>query len=436
MESGRPRSSSPKPRRGRAARALRNFLALLLGASVVVVPLEIGLRLVHGSGDPGILVYPRRATPINGFQDASFPRRAPPGEFRILALGASAFVTRNFRAEFERLLTGSEWFRARNLRARVISTGVPAHMSWDSVWKYRYWYEGYDFDLVLYYHGINDVRANCYPRSVFRDDYSQMPYYAQFAPAFAWTEAHPILSRCFTATLIVKLACKARVLRAATFQRQAPYNAPADDAWLVEAAEIKTTQAFEANLESVVVLARSRRQRLLLLTYAYHLPPDYTHEAFVAKRLDYSRAPEAVPVAVWGLPACVVAGIEAHNAVTRAVASRHPDLLFFDMDKSIPKSGEFFIDICHWTDRGRERFAAGVLEALRKALSSRDSPPVGARSPWDSVQTDGNATHPYPALPPRRRANENPRTTAVTTAAATRRRRSSARSRCSRRWRS
>ncbi len=349
------------------ASGARNFLALFLGMALVVVPLEIGLRLVHGSGDSRVLVYPRVATAINGFQDASFPRHVPAGEFRILALGASIFVTRDFRDAFERLLTASAWFRARGLRARVISTGVPAHMSWDSVWKYRTWYAGYDFDLVLFDHGINDVRANCYPREVFRQNYSHLPYYAQFAPAFAWIEAHPILARSFTLTLVVKLACKLRVRRAPEFQRQAPYNDPAHDPWLAEAATVKTTSAFAGNLESVVTLARERRQRLLLLSYAYHLPPDYTHEAFVAKRLDYSYAPESVPVAIWGLPEYVAAGIEAHNAVTREVAASHPDVLFFDMERFMPKSGKFFIDVCHWTDRGRERFAAGVLQALEAA---------------------------------------------------------------------
>ena len=48
-------------------------------------------------------------------------------------------------------------------------------MSYDSLWKYQYWYRGYDFDLVLYYNGINDARANNYPRGVFRDDYTQFP---------------------------------------------------------------------------------------------------------------------------------------------------------------------------------------------------------------------------------------------------------------------
>jgi hypothetical protein len=73
-----------------------------------------------------------------------------------------------------------------------------------------------------------------------------------------------------------------------------------------------------------------------------------------------------VATEVWGRKENVVAAIEAHNAVTRRIAGRHPEVLFFDMERYMPKDGRHFIDICHWTDLGRETFARGVLEALAR----------------------------------------------------------------------
>jgi hypothetical protein len=35
------------------------------------------------------------------------------------------------------------------------------------------------------------------------------------------------------------------------------------------------------------------------------------------------------------------------------------------MERFMPKDGKHFIDICHWTDLGQERFAQGVVEALQ-----------------------------------------------------------------------
>jgi hypothetical protein len=39
------------------------------------------------------------------------------------------------------------------------------------------------------------------------------------------------------------------------------------------------------------------------------------------------------------------------------------------MERYMPKDREHFIDICHWTDLGRETFARGVLEAIAREES-------------------------------------------------------------------
>jgi hypothetical protein len=54
--------------------------------------------------------------------------------------------------------------------ARVYNFAQTAHSSLDSLTKYRYALDrGYRFDYVIFYHGINEVRANNVPpRIVFR----------------------------------------------------------------------------------------------------------------------------------------------------------------------------------------------------------------------------------------------------------------------------
>ena len=345
---------------------LRKLLTAFASVVFALLWVGFGLRLVHLTGDPRVLVYPRIANEINGFKDPSFSREAPAGEFRVLGLGASAFVTREFQPRFQELLDRSPFFGRRELRVRVVSTGVPAHTTFDSLWKYQYWYRGYDFDLVLFYHGINDARANNYPREVFRADYTQFPYYRRYAPVFGWVERHPLLSRSFAATFGASLIQGAKVRLAPAFEREAPYNNPLDDPWLAEGGDLKTPPVFSRNVEEVLRVARERRQRVLLLTYAYYLPPDYTNERFLAQQTDYTFMPESVATEVWGRKENVVAAIEAHNAAIRRLAGIHPDALFFDMERYMPKDREHFIDICHWTDLGRETFARGVLEAIAR----------------------------------------------------------------------
>ncbi len=355
-----------------------NLLSVAIGLLLLAALLELGLRAVYFSADPRVLVYPRVANDINGLRDSDFDPEIPPCEFRILTLGASAFITRNFQPQIQALLNENPLFVEQGLKVRVASAGVPAHMTYDSLWKYRYWYDGYDFDLVIFYHGINDARANNYPREAFRDDYTQFSYYQRFRPAFDWIEQHPSLSRSFLVTWVMKLGLGAKSILAPEFQREAPYNSPLDDPWRAEAGDLKTPPVFARNVEAVMALAESRDQPFLLLTYTYYVPKGYSNERFLAQDLDYSFMEESVATEVWGWSYHIHAAIEAHDAVVREIASEHPEVLFFDMERFMPKDGKHFIDICHWTDLGQERFAQGVVEALqskpeivRRALDRR-----------------------------------------------------------------
>jgi hypothetical protein len=343
---------------------LSNLLTASISLLVLAILLELGLRAVYFSSDPRVLVYPPVANGINGLRDSDFDPEIPPGEFRILALGASAFITRNFQPQMQALLNANPLFAERDLKVRLVSAGIPAHMTYDSLWKYQYWYDGYDFDLVIFYHGINDARANNYPREVFRDDYTQFAYYQRFRPAFDWIDQHPTLSRSFLVSWAMKLALGAKSILAPDFQREAPYNNPIDDPWRAEGGDLKTVPVFARNVEAVMELAESRGQPLLLLTYTYYVPEGYSNERFLAGDLDYSFVEESVATEVWGWSYHVEAAIEAHDEAIRKIAAEHPEVLFFDMERFMPKDGEHFIDICHWTDLGQERFAQGLVQAL------------------------------------------------------------------------
>jgi hypothetical protein len=128
---------------------------------------------------------------------------------------------------------------------------------------------------------------------------------------------------------------------------------------------LKTPPIFASNVEAVMELAESRDQPFLLLTYTYYVPEGYSNERFLEKDLDYTFAEESIATEVWGWSHHVQAAIEAHDAVIREIAAERLELLFFDMERFMPKDGKYFIDICHWTDLGQERFAQGVVEALR-----------------------------------------------------------------------
>ncbi|MBM4266291.1 MAG: hypothetical protein FJ144_06735 [Deltaproteobacteria bacterium] len=90
----------------------------------------------------------------------------------LLLLGASALHPEfgNVEARLRREL------EAGGKPVRIVNLAVPAQSSRDSYLKYRF-LEDRRFDLVIVYHGINEVRANNVPPGLFRKDYSHYSWY-------------------------------------------------------------------------------------------------------------------------------------------------------------------------------------------------------------------------------------------------------------------
>src|SRR5262249_5770696 len=144
------------------------------------------------------------------------------------------------------------------------------------------------FDLVILYHGINDVHLNNTPPGCFRPDYSHAARYAQqYAlrqhPEVGWF-ALPYTAR----YLGMRLAQRWHL----TAEPEPRYHACGSD--------IRTPPCLEANFEAIVAEAQRRGDPVVLMTFAYYLPADYTDEAFRQKRLDY--AVHASPSRMWGEP--------------------------------------------------------------------------------------------------------------------------------------
>src|SRR5262249_36495476 len=97
-------------------------------------------------------------------------------------------------------------------------------------------------------------------------------------------------------------------------------NNPRDD-FARYGSDIRTPPCFEDNIEAIVRTAKERGDPVLLMTFAYYLPSDYSEAAFDAKALDYTD--HVTPVSAWGEPANVVRTLDLHNEAVRRVAARH-----------------------------------------------------------------------------------------------------------------
>jgi hypothetical protein len=259
---------------------------------------------------------------------------------------------------------------AARREVRVFNLAKPGHTTLDSWYKYRRTAER-DFDLVLVYHGINELRLNNCPESVFRADYGHYSWYRvinRFERHPSWPDLALLYALFYRGTRLHEKA----IAPDAYISRDRPA-----EAMVRFGGEIKTGPAFERNLARIAELAREREQPLVLMTFCSYLPEDYTLERFQEGTLDYCL--HSCAVEIWGAPDHVVKGLKAHNRVIRGLQARFQGVRLVDQEGRMPRGRDHFNDICHLTQRGCDRFAANVVRGVRDLLPpSRTAVDAGA----------------------------------------------------------
>lgn len=254
------------------------------------------------------------------------------------------------------------------LKARLeAATGHPVHITnhsasghttRDSLLKYQL-LEQRHFDLVIIYHGINDARMNNVPAERFRADYSHAAWYDQLR----------VLERDRPWEAVSKLPFGLRFLAieladSRYLDRYVPRHRPREG-WTAHGAELKSEVSFAANLTALVELARARGEPVLLMTFAWYTPQDYSLEKFRAKQLDY--ADHDWPLEHWGRPEHVMAALRAHNAIIERFRGA-PGVVFVDVAARMPHGAAQFHDVCHLTVAGQRRWMQAFVPAAAAAL--------------------------------------------------------------------
>jgi lysophospholipase L1-like esterase len=285
----------------------------------------------------------------------------------VLLLGASVLTPTygEVPGALERALA-SRW----DGPVRIHSLAKSGQMSRDSLNKYRRLADK-RFDAVLIYHSVNDIRTNNAPRDRFRADYTHMDWYRQANFAIA----HVRLSR-FTTLPFTGLALWLTLKDLAGLHPSIGPIRPVKE-YLKYGADVKSAAALEANLREILRLARERGDPVVLTSYAWYVPEDYSYQLFKERALDYRYEKRFVPLEVWGEPENVIRGLRQHNQVLRRLGETGLATRFVDLEAAIPKQGRYFSDACHLSAEGSELFAELVAPALLEARLSRVEDPQG-----------------------------------------------------------
>ncbi len=259
-------------------------------------------------------------------------------DLNILILGAS--VMHRDYGDVEYLLE-SMLEDSLHINVCIVNLSVPAHTMRDSYEKYSIMKKR-DFDYVIVYHGINDVRMNNCPQDIYREDYSHSKWFKTMDICRAHNESSII-----TLPMMIHLTYEKFMQKIGKHQLL-PINIPAQH-WLVEGNEIKNEQSYKHYLSGIIDIAEHNKSKMILSSFAYYIPDDYTDKGFTEKKLDYNE--HTNPISIWGLPDNVAKGIESNNHIVWNIASKN-GLPFISINSRIPHNKEYFNDICHLTEAG------------------------------------------------------------------------------------
>ncbi len=360
--------TAPSPRRCKARRWLRVVVYVLL---FVLVPCELSTRAyfaIRGQSSfwwPDLQSVFYRELRQSKVLDA--PQSRSDGFFDVLLLGGSV-IAPEFAQIDENL--GRRLERDIGRPVKIYNLAQAGHSSRDSLNKYLRLAQK-RFDLVLFYHAINESRMNNSPPDMFRDDYTHASWYARIAALQKHPEAPAITLPYALHFFWIKLGEKTGLTA------YLPKHKP-PDSWLDYGANIRSERAFRANVNRLIEEANKRGDRLALITFAIYLPKHYDfdkpHDQQPEGVNDYVRDRTSL-VEMWGRARHVVAAVTKHNDALRQLARSartSSKVIFVDLDATLPRRGEFFEDITHFSLAGQQVFVDSVASTIAARISGGD----------------------------------------------------------------
>ena len=282
-----------------------------------------------------------------GYRGEEFPRAKPAGELRIACIGASTTYgggLSDYREAYPAQLE-AELHRRGHAAVRVVNAGVSGYTSWESLANYLFRVSDLEPDVVVVYHGVNDIIARTVrppeayraDNSAYRSPSSQVYWPAPYeysdllrtiSIAAGWSEPHRNLDRMFGG-------------HGAAF---VPYRSLDDDA-LSALLAANPPVYFERNLTRLGRAARDDGVATLFLTFAHCTGfPDDPSSSGAAFQRAYAEMNERV------------------RAAAAASAAR-----CYDLAADYPDDARLFIDAVHMTAAGNARMAGLVADELERS---------------------------------------------------------------------
>ncbi|NVJ48570.1 MAG: hypothetical protein HWE07_15655 [Cytophagia bacterium] len=245
------------------------------------------------------------------------------GEKRVLLLGGSTSFSKGYPAYLQASLTNLH----PGMDFTVVSCGKPRYTSYINKVNFEDNLLQYNPDIVVLYMGINDAIYNSFP---WLNAKPEVGY-------FNWKS----LSRWISYDLF-KYHLVDKVLRS-----QPEFSD----------GEIRSKAIIMENVREIIEIAQSNSVEVVLSDFALGYPTGDT--ALKSKIMQM----EPTMKHFWGSVASTKYAVKMHNSVMEQLAAEYR-LPVARVAASIPQNSEYFVDICHMTDKGKRLLAKEISKVI------------------------------------------------------------------------
>ena len=301
----------------------------------------------------------------HGFREEEITVQKPHGAFRIFVLGGSSVYAAEVPFEeshcrvIEKLLKS----HYKGKKIEVVNAGYPTYTSEHSIIQYLFKIKEFDPDLIIMWHGFNDMIRSFTDDDAYGEFQSDYSHYfgATSRMVFQHFEREPVFK--------IRLASLALFSRIFEPLRQMLFGdislngkSQREYGQVIETGDFKSLRSYEWNLISFIRILKMDHVDLILGTQPYFYEVNMTPNASGGLSFIKTFRSEGK---VYTLAYRKEAGMRLFNDKTKSIA-REYHVPMIDLEKVVPKSGEFFVDDIHYTDKGNAVIAHEITAFLIK----------------------------------------------------------------------
>ncbi len=209
-----------------------------------------------------------------GYRDDEFPIEKPGGIYRIVVLGGSTVYTlavednkETFTSKLEIVLQNEYGYN----NVEVINAGVPGYNSWESLINFQFRVLDLSPDLIIIYHGTNDIHTRLVPPETYRGDNSGRR--KQWSPPSV-----SLLGRSYFLRIVRRrLGYFGQVNLGSLVNVERPTLGSID---MMELLKANPPVFFRRNLTSMIAIAKANDIDVILATWVYS--PHFDRPAAIA----------------------------------------------------------------------------------------------------------------------------------------------------------